>query len=75
MDDNKPTYTPRPGPSPCKDCQGHALHCHSTCEKYQAWMAWRDARSKELRLKGGADVVTAECVERAKLKYFRHRRK
>lgn len=73
--DGNAAYKPRRGYSPCKDCADHSMHCHSTCERYKAYRAWRDARSAELRLKDAGHVAYAEFTKKYQLQLLKKRRR
>lgn len=32
---------------PCKDCADRKINCHSTCEKYKEFRAYKDSLNKE----------------------------
>ena len=52
--------------APCKGCTQRALHCHSTCEKYQKWCVDNEqAKANKARIATG--VVSRD----AKVKYHR----
>lgn len=35
--------------SPCKDCPGRRLHCHSECDKYKVFKSRKDEENKRIR--------------------------
>ena len=73
--DGNAAYKPRRGRTPCMDCTEHSMHCHSTCEKYKAYRAWRDARSKELRRQNAGLVAYAEFTKKYQLQLLKKHRK
>lgn len=57
--------------SPCKGCQDrttgdHSTGCHSTCERYAAFVAAKDAENKRRRMYN--QVYTAVVVGKLRLR-------
>lgn len=44
--------------APCKDCPKRHENCHKSCEKYQAFRAWRE----ELNAAKYMEMDTVSCI-------------
>ena len=75
MNDGTTAYNPGTGVSPCKDCPDRAQDCHGRCEKYQAYHAWRTARSEQLRRENEVIAVSIEAGKRIRERVRRHQRR
>lgn len=76
MNDGTTAYNPGTGVSPCKDCQDRTPpDCHGRCERYQAYRAWRTARSEEIRQENASLGASIETGKRIREYTRRHKRR
>lgn len=63
--------------SPCKGCTERSVqpNCHSTCERYLAYRAWKDAQNAEKLQQVHADYVRLQGVEKCVRLGKRHGRR
>ena len=60
--------------APCKDCQERTVGCHSSCDKYLAFRAERDALNAALSIEYAADIAYREGVRRVSKSHHQYKR-
>lgn len=59
--------------APCKDCKNRRLYCHSKCEKYRAFDAFRQRERERKHSEQATEQYFFQSKERYKRKTYKKR--